>query len=121
MNKSQQKRFEALYQQHLKALKRQGKAEATIDAYARAVRCVAEYFDNCPDRLTIEGLKDYLSSLVQSHSWSTVKLDWLINTLVLFLTSSYLYSYLTPLFTSTGKTSQQVRTVRIDICFSSIR
>jgi len=32
MNKSQQKRFDSLYQQHLKALKRQGKAEATIDA-----------------------------------------------------------------------------------------
>jgi len=57
MNKSQQKRFDSLYQQHLKALKRQGKAEATIDAYARAVRRAAEYFDNCPDRLTIEGLK----------------------------------------------------------------
>jgi len=75
MNKSQQNRFDILYQNHVKALKRQGKAHATIDAYSRAVRRVAEYFDCCPDRLSIEDLKDYFSSLVQSHSWSTVKLD----------------------------------------------
>lgn len=75
MNKAQQNRFETLYQSHVKALKRQGKANATIDAYARAVRRIAEYFDRCPDRLKAEDLKDYFSSLVQSHSWSTVKLD----------------------------------------------
>lgn len=75
MNPSQQKRFNALYQAHVKALKRQGKAKATIDAYARAVRRIAEYFDRCPDRLSVADLKDYFSSLVQSHSWSTVKLD----------------------------------------------
>ena len=75
MNKPQQKHFDILYQNHVKALKRQGKAHATIDAYARAVRRITEYFDRCPDRLTAEDLKDYFSSLVQSHSWSTVKLD----------------------------------------------
>ena len=75
MNKSQQQRFDILYQQHVKALKRQGKAKATVDAYSRAVRRIAEYFDRCPDKLSVEDLKDYFSSLVQSHSWSTVKLD----------------------------------------------
>jgi hypothetical protein len=75
MNKPQQKRFDILYQKHVKALKLQGKAKATIDAYSRAVRRIAEYFDRCPDRLSVENLKDYFSSLVQSHSWSTVKLD----------------------------------------------
>jgi integrase len=75
MNPSQQKRFNLLYQSHVKALKRQGKAKATIDAYARAVRRIAEYFDRCPDKLSAANLKDYFSSLVQSHSWSTVKLD----------------------------------------------
>jgi len=75
MNKPQQKRFDILYQKHVKALKLQGKAKATIDAYSRAVRRIAEYFDRCPDRLSVEDLKDYFSSLVQSHSWSTVKLD----------------------------------------------
>lgn len=75
MNKPQQKRFNSLYQSHLKALKRQGKSEKTIEAYARAVRRIAAYFGRCPDRLTVADLKDYFSSLVQSHSWSTVKLD----------------------------------------------
>lgn len=75
MNASQQKRFDSLYQAHVKALERQGKARATIDAYARAVRRIAEYFDRCPDRLGVADLKDYFSALVRSHSWSTVKLD----------------------------------------------
>jgi len=75
MNKVQKKRFDILYQKHLKALKRQGKAQATINGYARAVRRIGEYFDRCPDRLSVDQLKDYFSSLVQSHSWSTVKLD----------------------------------------------
>jgi site-specific recombinase XerD len=75
MHKAQQKRLNSLYQQHLNALKRQGKSRATIDAYSRAVRRIAEFFDRCPDRLTNKDLKDYFASLVKSHSWSTVKLD----------------------------------------------
>ena len=75
MNSYQKKRFNTLYQTHLNALKRQGKSEKTIEAYARAVRRIAEYFDRCPDKLSVADLKDYFSSLVQSHSWSTVKLD----------------------------------------------
>lgn len=75
MNSYQQKRFNTLYQSHLNALKRQGKALKTIEAYARAVRRIAEYFDRCPDRLSAADIKDYFSALVQSHSWSTVKLD----------------------------------------------
>lgn len=75
MNKAQQRRYESLYQQHLSALHRQGKAATTIDVYARAVRRITEFFDCCPDRLTEEHFKDYFSALVQSHSWSTVKVD----------------------------------------------
>ena len=75
MNKPQQKRFDNLYRHHLNALNRQGKAKATIDAYSRAVRRIAEHFNRCPDRLSANDLKDYFSALVQSHSWSTVKLD----------------------------------------------
>jgi hypothetical protein len=41
MNKSQQVRFESLYRKHVSALKRQRKADKTIDVYARAVRRVA--------------------------------------------------------------------------------
>jgi len=38
MQPCEQIRFDALYQQHLRALSLQGKADATIDSYARAVR-----------------------------------------------------------------------------------
>ncbi len=75
MNKVQQKRYNSLYQKHLSALKRQGKSKATIDAYSRAVRRITKHFDRCPDRLSINDLKDYFASLIESHSWSTVKLD----------------------------------------------
>ena len=44
MKKAQQKRFDSLYRKHLNALKRQGKAESTIDVYARALRRVTEFF-----------------------------------------------------------------------------
>ena len=75
MNKTQQHRFNSLYQQHVNALHRQGKADSTIDAYSRAVRRITEFFDLCPDRLTQDHLKDYFTALVKSHSWSTVKVD----------------------------------------------
>lgn len=75
MNKAQQKKFDSLYQQHVNALHRQGKAGSTIDVYSRAVRRITEFYDLCPDRLTQEHLKEYFTSLVKTHSWSTVKVD----------------------------------------------
>lgn len=75
MNKAQQKRFNSLYRKHLSALKRQGKAEATIDAYSRAIRRISEYFDCPPDVLNNEQLEAYFESLITTHSWSTVKVD----------------------------------------------
>ena len=75
MNKAQQARFNSLYEQHVNALHRQGKAERTIDSYARAVRRITHFFDRCPDCLTQAHLKDYFTALVKSHSWSTVKVD----------------------------------------------
>jgi site-specific recombinase XerD len=75
MNAAQQKRFDALYRQHLSALRRQGKAASTIDVYARAVRRVTEYWNKCPDTLTLNQLETYFNDLVQTHSWSTVKVD----------------------------------------------
>jgi integrase/recombinase XerD len=68
MNKVQQARFDSLYEQHVNALRRQGKAERTIDSYARAIRRITEFFDLCPDQLTQGHLKDYFSALVKSHS-----------------------------------------------------
>ncbi|WP_420271362.1 tyrosine-type recombinase/integrase, partial [Moritella viscosa] len=75
MNHSQQQRFNYLYEQHLTNLRLQGKRPATIDAYSRAVRRISAYFDKSPDTLTTADLKVYFNSLIQTHSWSTVKLD----------------------------------------------
>ena len=75
MNSQDKKRFDAHYKQLLKCLKLQGKASATIDSYSRALRRVTEHFDCLPEHLTPEHLKDYFSQLVESHSWSTVKID----------------------------------------------
>lgn len=75
MNASEHSRFDDLYQRHLRMLKLQGKSDKTIDVYARALRRVAKHFDCCPDRLTVEQLETYFGQLVESHSWSTVKVD----------------------------------------------
>ena len=75
MNSSQLQRYNYLYEQHLINLRLQGKRPTTIDAYARAVRRITEYFDQSPDTLTTANLKQYFNSLIQTHSWSTVKSD----------------------------------------------
>ena len=75
MNASEKSRFDAQYDQHLTALKLQGKADSTIDSYARALRRVAAHFDRCPDQLGVGDFKAYFAALVDSHSWSTVKID----------------------------------------------
>ena len=75
MNASEQSRFNELYEHHLRALKLQGLSNKTIDVYARAVRRVAAYFDCCPDHLSTDQLASYFADLVDSHSWSTVKVD----------------------------------------------
>lgn len=75
MQASEQVRFNALHAKHLAALKRHGKADKTIDCYARAVRRVAHYVDRCPDDLSVEELEHYFSDLIDRRSWSLVKID----------------------------------------------
>ena len=75
MKKSEVNRFNKLYKHHQRSLKLQGKAKKTIDAYSRAVRRARDYFDCCPDKLQPEQLEVYFADLVESHSWSTVKID----------------------------------------------
>ena len=75
MNTAEQARFNPLYESLQRALKLQGKAKATKDAYSRAVRRTAEYFDRCPDDLSAEELRAYFADLLETHSWSTIKLD----------------------------------------------
>jgi len=75
MYQSKLNRFDKLYQHQQKTLKLQGKAQKTIDAYSRAIRRVRDYFDCCPDQLKPKDLESYFADLVESHSWSTVKID----------------------------------------------
>jgi integrase/recombinase XerD len=75
MTVTEQARFEELYTRHLRALKLRGMSGKTIDSYARAVRRVSSRFDCCPDQLTPEQLEGYFAELVDSPSWSIVKID----------------------------------------------
>ncbi len=75
MKPSEVNRFNKLYEHQLKTLKLQGKAKKTIEAYARSIRRVRDYFDCCPDKLKPEQFENYFADLVESHSWSTVKID----------------------------------------------
>lgn len=75
MNTSQTQRYHVLYEQHLMNLRLQGKRPATVDAYSRAVRRITAFFDKSPDEFTIDELKYYFHCLIQTHSWSTVKID----------------------------------------------
>jgi site-specific recombinase XerD len=67
--------FDRQYQTHLKHLKLKGLQPKTIDAYARAIRRIGDYFDQRIDELTADQLADYFTDLIASHSWTTVKLD----------------------------------------------
>ena len=75
MNNRDKKHFDNHYQQLLKCLKLQGKADSTIDSYSRALRRVVDHFDCLPEQLNPDDLKDYFAALVASHSCSTVKID----------------------------------------------
>ena len=75
MEPNEQSRFDTLYKRHLRALKLQGLSDKTIDVYARAVRRITQTYDCCPDHLTTEQLETHFAKLVESHSWSTVKVD----------------------------------------------
>ncbi len=75
MKQEEVNRFNTLYERHLRLLKLQGKAQKTIDAYSRSVRRIRDHFDCCPDILTLDQLEAYFGKLVETHSWSTVKID----------------------------------------------
>jgi len=58
-----------------RALRRQGLSEATRDSYARALRRLQAQVEVPLDQLGVSHLKDYFSKLIESRSWSTVKVD----------------------------------------------
>lgn len=63
------------YNRHLKHLKLNGLQPKTIDAYSRAIRRIGNYFNCQLNNLTMEQLVDYFTDLLESLSWSAVKLD----------------------------------------------
>jgi len=67
--------FNEYYQKHLKHLKLKGLQPKTIDSYSRAIRRIGNYFDCCIDNLSSDQLLDYFNELLDSHSWSAVKID----------------------------------------------
>jgi len=67
--------FIKYYRKHQKCLKLGGLQPKTIEAYSRAIRRIGNYFDCRIDDLTSDQLLDYFHELLDSHSWSAVKLD----------------------------------------------
>jgi len=67
--------FDRQYQLHLKHLRLKGLQPKTIDAYARAIRQLGDYFAHHIDALSEPQLIDYFSDLIKTHSWSAVKLN----------------------------------------------
>lgn len=67
--------FKQQYETHLKHLRLKGLQPKTIEAYARAIRRIGAYFDHQIDDLSESQLTDYFTDLLDSHSWSAVKLD----------------------------------------------
>lgn len=72
---AQRAEFEQRYESHLRHLKLKGLQPKTIEAYARGIRRMGEYFDQQIDDLSGEQLTHYFSDLLSTHSWSSVKLD----------------------------------------------
>lgn len=67
--------FNKYYHKHQKCLKLAGLQPKTVEAYARAIRRIGNYFDCKIDNLTTDQLIDYFHELLETHSWSAVKLD----------------------------------------------
>jgi integrase/recombinase XerD len=75
MTASSELTFKRNYQTHLQHLKLKGLRPKTIEAYSRAIRRIGVYFDHRIEDLSEQQLIDYFTDLLDSHSWSAVKLD----------------------------------------------
>ena len=56
-------------------LELQGKSKSTIAHYAKAVSRISQHFDCCPDQLSPDQLEIYFCQFLQTHSWSSVKVE----------------------------------------------
>ena len=70
-----EKNFKQNYQAHLKHLKLKGLQPKTIEAYSRAIRRIGAYFEYQIDDLSEQQLVEFFTNLLETHSWSAVKLD----------------------------------------------
>ena len=68
MERSEQKRFEKLYQKHLTTLKLRGKSQSTIDLYSRPLRRMAAFFGSLPRKLKPGYLKTYYTILLTLYN-----------------------------------------------------
>jgi site-specific recombinase XerD len=75
MTSPSERKFKGNYKKHLQHLKLKGLQPNTIEAYSRAIRRIGGYFDHEIHDLSKQQLTDYFTDLLESHSWSTVKLD----------------------------------------------
>ncbi len=75
MTSPSERKFKRNYKKHLQHLKLKGLQPKTIEAYSRAIRRIGDYFDHKIDGLSKQQLADYFTDLLDSHSWSAVKLD----------------------------------------------
>ncbi len=75
MTSSSESTFKQNDQTHLQHLKLKGLQPKTIEAYSRAIRRIGEYFKFEINDLSEQQLINYFHDLLESHSWSTVKLD----------------------------------------------
>ncbi len=75
MTASSELTFKRNYETHLKHLRRKGLRPKTIEAYARAIRRIGQYFAYQIEDLSEQQLTDDFTDLRDSHSWSAVKLD----------------------------------------------
>jgi len=69
-------KIKAKHEQLARALKLHGMAESTTNCYLRGFRRICDYFKRLPDKLLVADLEQYFSDLVDTHSWSTVKIDF---------------------------------------------
>jgi len=75
MTSPSERKFKRNYKKHLQHLKLKGLQPKTIEAYSRAIRRIGDYFEHEIDGLSKQQLTDYFTDLLESHSWSAVKLD----------------------------------------------
>jgi integrase/recombinase XerD len=75
-------KINAKHEKLARALKLQGMAESTTKCYLRGFRRVCEYFNRLPDYLLVSEFEQYFADLIDTHSWSTVKID--LNALVFY-------------------------------------